>query len=101
MHLVKHHTDFLLLAEMCFAPWLVADPVPDPQARQDTVAMHEALIAGLRDLWVGAVVGPRSVIRENGSRRNLAYVCEATKGNAAAWHETHYLPEEPGYFQHN
>ena len=31
-HLVKNGSDFLLLPEMCFAPWLAADPVPDPQA---------------------------------------------------------------------
>ena len=73
-HLVKHGSDFLLLPEMCFAPWLAADPVPDPQAWQAAVAMHEARIAGLRDLGVGTVVGTRPVIRENGSWRNQAYV---------------------------
>ena len=99
-HLVKHGSDFLLLPEMCFAPWLAADPVPDPQAWQDAVAMHEARIAGLRDLGVGAVVGTRPVIRENGSRRNQAYVWEAANGSAAAWHEKCYLPDEPGYFEH-
>ena len=100
-HLVKHGSDFLLLPEMCFAPWLAADPVPDPQAWQDAVAMHEARIAGLRDLGVGAVVGTRPVIRENGSRRNQAYVWEASNGSAAAWHEKYYLPDEPGYFEHS
>lgn len=100
-HLVKHGSDFLLLPEMCFAPWLAADPVPDPQAWQDAVAMHEARIAGLRDLGVGAVVGTRPVIRENGSRRNQAYVWEAANGSAAAWHEKYYLPDEPGYFEHS
>ena len=73
-HLVKHGSDFLLLPEICFAPWLAADPVPDPQSWQDTVTMHDARIAGLRDLGVCAVVGTRPVIRENGSRRNQAYV---------------------------
>ena len=73
-HLVKHSSDFLLLPEMCFAQWLTADPVPDPQAWQDAVAKHEARIADLRDLGVGAVVGTRPMIRENGSRRNQAYV---------------------------
>ena len=32
-HLVKHGSDLLLLPEMCFAPWLAADPVPDPHRR--------------------------------------------------------------------
>ena len=59
---------------MCFAQWLATDPVPDPQAWQDAVAKHEARIAGLRDPGFGAVVGTRPVIRENGSRRNEAYV---------------------------
>tara|TARA_B100000989_G_scaffold145177_1_gene108211 strand:+ start:2288 stop:2413 length:126 start_codon:yes stop_codon:yes gene_type:complete len=40
---------------MCFAPWLVADPVPDPQSWQEAVAIHEARIASLRDLGVGAI----------------------------------------------
>ena len=101
VNLVKHGSDFLLPPEIGFAPWLSADPVPYPRAQKDTVAMHEARIPDLRDRCVGEIVGPRPVIRENGSRRNLAYVCEAAKGNAAAWHEKHYLPEEPGYFQHN
>ena len=95
MHLVKHGSDFLLLPEMRFAPWLAADPVPDPRAQKNTVAMHEALISGLPDRCVGAFVRPRPMIRENGSRRNLAYVCKAAKGNAAGCHEKHYLPEEP------
>ena len=82
-HLVKHGSDFLLLPEICFAPWLAADPLPNPQAWQDAVTMHEARIAGLRDLGVGAVVGTRPVIRENGSRRNQAYVWEAAHGSAA------------------
>ena len=38
-HLVKHGSDFLLLPEMCFAPWLAADPVPDPKAWQAAVAI--------------------------------------------------------------
>ena len=100
-HLVKHGSDFLLLPEMCFSPWLAADPVPDPQAWQDAGAMHEARTAGLRDLGVGAVVGTKPVIRENGSRRNQAYVWEAVNGSAAGWHEKYYLPDEPGYFEHS
>ena len=98
---MKNGSDFLLLPEMCFAPWLAADPVPDPQAWQAAVAMHEARIAGLRDLGVGAVVGTRPVIRENGSWRNQAYVWGAANGSAAAWHEKYYLPDEPGYFEHS
>ena len=54
-HLVKHSSDFPLLPEMCFAPWLVADPVPDPKSWQEAVAIHEARIASLRDLGVGAI----------------------------------------------
>ena len=86
-HLVKHGSDFLLLPEICFAPWLAAYPLPNPQAWQDAVPKHEARIAGLRDLGVGAVVGTRPLIREKGSRRNQAYFWEAAHGSAAAWHE--------------
>ena len=73
-HLVKHSSDFLLFPEICFAPWLAADAVPDPQAWQPAIAMHETQIARLRDLVVGAVVRTKPVIRENVSWRNQTYV---------------------------
>ena len=63
--------------------------------------MHEARIAGLRDLGVSAVVGTRPVIKENRSRRNQAYVWEAVNDSAAAWHEKYYLPDEEGYFENS
>ncbi len=41
------------------------------------------------------------MIRDDGSRRNQAYVWEAVNESAAAWHEKYYLPDEEGCFENS
>lgn len=98
-HIATRASDFVLLPEMCFSPWLAADPVPDADRWADAVADHDRRIAQLADLGAGAVMGTRAVVTSSGSRRNQAYLWTAHNGQAAAVREKYYLPDEDGYWE--
>jgi len=98
MHTAAHGTDFLLLPEMAFAPWLAASLPPDADRWRRAIEAHDEQIRQLHRLGAAAVVGTRPVIRSDGSRRNQAYVWTAAAG-AVAVHEKYYLPDEPGFWE--
>ena len=96
-HAQAEGSDFVLLPEMCFAPWFCAAPVADEAVWQDAVSAHDHWLARLAELGADIVVGtaPRGV----GERRhNVAYTWSADKG--LRWdHAKAYLPDDDGYWE--
>ncbi|MDX1401392.1 MAG: carbon-nitrogen hydrolase family protein [Kiloniellales bacterium] len=97
-HIRTEQSDFLLLPEMCFADWLAAEREPDGEKWRRAVERHATQIESLNELGAKAAIGSRPVLRENGSRRNEAYLWTPATG-ARGVHEKYYLPNEEGYWE--
>ncbi len=98
-HLSENKSQFLLLPEMCFAPWFCADPKPNEAVWQGAVAEHENWLARLPELPVDTVAGtaPRNI---GSKRHNIAYLW--TRRGGLRWaHAKTYLPNDDGYWEAN
>lgn len=100
-HLASTPTDFLLLPEMCFAPWLAETRNANDADWQGAVAAHERHIAALSRFGAKAAMGTRPIVNAQGSRRNEAYLWTADTPTPAPVHEKYYLPDEDGYWEHS
>jgi len=98
-HIVSYESDFLLLPEMSFSPWLAADPTPDPEKWAASVEAHARYIDRLGDFGAKAVMGTRPVMNAEGSRRNEAYLWSSESDRAFGVREKYYLPNEDGYWE--
>ena len=98
-HVAAEKSDFLLLPEMSFSPWLAADKEIDEQLWLKAVTDHTQQINQLGKLGVDAILGTRPIVNPQGSRRNLAYLWTQKSGKATAVHEKYYLPDEEGYWE--
>ena len=98
-HIQSHGTDFVLLPEMSFSPWLASSPEPDRMAWGRAVFDHKTQIAQLDQLKAKAIMGTRPILTPCGSRRNQAYVWTEGRPEASPLHEKYYLPDEPGYWE--
>jgi len=98
---LRHHTsnqesDFVLLPEMPFSPWLAATQDVDPDAWARAVDRHETWLDRVGELGAKVVVGTRPVV--DGDRRfNEAFVW--TPGGVTPWRRKTYLPDEPGFWE--
>lgn len=99
-HIKESRSQFLLLPEMCFSPWLAADPNPDAARWHQAVQDHQQHIAQLDRLGAEAVIGTRPVVLSNGSFRNQAYLWTSATG-AVGVHEKYYLPNDESYWENN
>ena len=100
-HVAKEQSDFLLLPEMCFAPWLAASKNANDADWRASVNAHEAHISELDRLNAKAVLGTRAIVNGQGSRRNQAYIWTAQTGTAVGIRDKYYLPDEEGYWEHH
>jgi len=100
-HVRDANSDFLLLPEMCFFDWLVVDKTPDSKRWMEAIFAHDSNIAELATLGASSVVGTRPILKQNGSRRNQAYLWSNETGTASPLHEKYYLPDEPGYYENS
>lgn len=98
-HLATADSDFLLLPEMAFSPWLAADPSPDAALWDESVQRHEQRLARLIELGVATILGTRPIVTDTGSRRNQAYVWSTTTQQPVSVREKYYLPDEEGYWE--
>ena len=85
-HIQSHGTDFVLLPEMSFSPWLAASPEPDRMAWGRAVFDHKTQIAQLDQLKAKAILGTRPILTPCGSRRNQAYVWTEGRPEASPLH---------------
>lgn len=100
-HLAEHGSDLLLLPEMAFSDWLAAEPRVDPQRWARSVREHLEWIGTLESCGVDVVLGTRPTVDATGSRRNEAFIWSADTRHPAPVRQKHYLPDEPGYWEHS
>jgi N-carbamoylputrescine amidase len=97
-HVKEHQSEFVLLPEMTFAPWLANTADSNAMQWQQAMNSHEQWIGKLASLELPATLSTRPIINGAGSRRNQAYLWQANTG-AQAIHDKYYLPNEPGYWE--
>ena len=98
-HIQANKSDFLLLPEMCFSPWLAAEQIPDSKKWQAAVLQHQAYIDRLTEFGVDGVLGTRPTSGTGERGHNAAYLWDRASGEATNVHQKYYLPNEPGYWE--
>ena len=98
-HIRTHATDFLLLPEMSFSPWLAADKNTDGQRWLQACSDHLDFIGGMSDWDVSGIVGTRPTVLDSGERRNQAYLWDQDGQKPGKIHDKYYLPNEEGYWE--
>ncbi len=96
-HIKANNSEFVLLPEMCFAPWFCAEETPDNAIWQAAVETHDRWLERLPELGAPIVMGtaPRNI---DGKKYNTAFVWTPETG--IQWgHQKTYLPEEDGYWE--
>ena len=98
-HIAAEQSEFVLLPEMCFAPWFCSARARDDTVWRAAVSAHDNWLARLPELGVKTVVGtaPRE---ESGKRYNVAYAWTAESGIQWLRRKT-YLPNDDGYWEAN
>ena len=97
-HAVEAGSDLVLLPEMPFSAWLAAEREPDADRWRAAVAEHDAAIARLGELGVGAVITSRPTVEPGGTRRNAAVLWTPATG-AVRVRDKRHLPDEPGFWE--
>ena len=98
-HIHEQGTDFVLLPEMCFSPWLAADKETDEGRWHEACKNHLAFIEGMSDWGISAILGTRPIVLDSGERRNQAYLWTAEMQCPEKVHDKYYLPNEEGYWE--
>ena len=97
-HVQAEGSEFVLLPEMPFHPWLAASEAVSVSAWEESVKAHEAWIAGrLPDLIPAVVGGTRPVIVDD-RRLNEAFLWDK-QGGLHGIHFKYYLPNEEGFWE--
>ncbi len=97
-HIKEQQSEFLLLPEMTFAPWLANTASSSAEQWQQAMDLHQQWVNRLGTLAMPATISTRPVVNQAGSRRNQAYLWQAHTG-AQKIHDKYYLPNEPGYWE--
>ncbi len=99
--LVKHvqrcHSDFVLLPEMPFHPWLCRSRQPDPALWEASVVAHRQWLERLGELKVAAVAGTLPIMQAD-RRFNEAFLWSPPSEYRAV-HRKAYLPDEDGFWE--
>ncbi len=96
-HCRERASEFVLLPEMPFSPWLASSDEADQNAWMSAVVEHESWQKALVELGAG-IVGGTSPIIDQGENFNEAFVWSRT-GGARGVHRKHYLPDEEGFWE--
>jgi predicted amidohydrolase len=96
-HVQTNKSEFVLLPEMPFYPWLAHTREVDAGQWEQAVKAHEAWISRLEELAPASVASTRPV-ELDGKRQNAGYIWEASRG-ARTVHAKYYLPDEPGFWE--
>ncbi|MEH6442905.1 MAG: carbon-nitrogen hydrolase family protein [Oceanospirillaceae bacterium] len=97
-HVQAEKSEFVLLPEMSFAPWLANTRDSNHQQWQEAMELHQHWIAQFSQLSLPPLVSTRPTVNGAGSRRNQGYLW-TENGGVQAVHEKYYLPNEPGYWE--
>jgi len=96
-HARTEASDIVLLPEMPFHCWLMADREPDIALWDAAVADHDRWEGRLGELAPAAVLGSRPITRE-GRRFNEGFIHEPGTGYRGV-HLKNYLPDEEGFWE--
>lgn len=96
-HLRSEQSEFVLLPEMPFGPWLAASPAADPDEWKRSVSAHDSWLLRLEELGDVTVAGTKPAL-ENGVNYNLGFVWDKGTGLQSV-HQKYYLPEEDGFWE--
>jgi N-carbamoylputrescine amidase len=95
---VRHcRSEFVLLPEMPFYPWLCRSRQPDPARWEAAVDAHRQWLGRLEELGAAAVAGTVPIVQE-GRRLNEAFFW-STPGGCRPAHQKAYLPDEEGFWE--
>ena len=90
-------SEWLLLPEMPFSPWLAGSRPVESKQWRSAVAAHDRWIGRLPLLPVRVVMGSRPVI-DGGRHFNEGFVWQRSSGYRAV-HRKYYLPDEEGFWE--
>ena len=96
-HVNTFKSEFVLLPEMPFYPWLAHTREVDTGQWEQAVRAHETWLTRLKDLSPAIVASTRPVIVDE-KRQNAGYIWEYGQG-AKTIHSKYYLPDEPGFWE--
>ncbi|GAK58238.1 amidohydrolase-like protein [Candidatus Vecturithrix granuli] len=96
-HVQANASEFVLLPEMPFFPWLARTREVDPARWEESMNVHEAWIARLTELAPASIAATRPVLK-HGKRLNEAFVWQKATGYAGV-HTKYYLPDEAGFWE--
>lgn len=96
-HVQSESSDFVLLPEMPFFPWVAETDQADPAVWEASVEAHDRWMLRLVDLAPAIVAGSRPVVRQE-KRLNQGFLWDASSGYRAVHHK-YYLPNEEGFWE--
>ncbi|MFW6373561.1 MAG: carbon-nitrogen hydrolase family protein [Thermodesulfobacteriota bacterium] len=96
-HAVAQGSDWVVLPEMPFYPWIAKTDEVETEKWDASVAAHDEWMARLPELSAPVILGTRPVT-ENGYRFNEGFVWTAESGYRSV-HRKYYLPNEPGFWE--
>jgi len=96
-HVQRESSEFVLLPEMPFYPWLARMQLVEPELWEASIQAHEEWLLNLIDLNPAVVAGTYPVIKE-GSRFNEGFIWQAGSGYCGV-HTKCFLPDEDGFWE--
>ena len=97
-HVQAEESDFVLLPEMPFSPWLSAEPERDAGQWQEAVEMHEQWIRRIPELGAPSVALTVPIL-DGGRAFNEAVLWRRSDSSMQPCHRKVYLPEEGGFWE--
>ncbi len=96
-HVRKNASEFLLLPEMPFFPWIAYDQEVSGERWQASMDAHEEWTSRLTSFGVKTIIGSRPVL-EKGIPHNDAFSLNLA-GKESLFHRKYYLPDEGGFWE--
>jgi N-carbamoylputrescine amidase len=96
-HVGENDSEFLLLPEMPFFEWMMAEPEVEPALWLEAVEAHDKWFKRLPELDVPVVASTRPSLRKD-DRENVGFVWDVDAGMTDV-HSKYYLPDEPGFWE--
>jgi N-carbamoylputrescine amidase len=96
-HIKSEGSEFVLLPEMPFYPWIVRTNQIDVDRWRASVEAHDHWISRLSELGVGLVAGTRPIIKGQ-EKYNQGFLWQDDTGYQGV-HDKYYLPNEAGWWE--
>lgn len=96
-HVKKNGSEYVLLPEMPFSPWMAWTDEVDENVWSEAVRSHADWLEQFEELGNVIVMGSRPVM-DNETPYNEGYLWHWEEGYEAV-HKKYYLPDEPGFWE--